>query len=114
MPGLKKRLFILILSGSARLYGQDTLSVYFQSGSSDIEDNQLNVLNSIPMRFDLSELDSVHYIGVADSIGDLKSNIRLSEKRAIKTSHYCKRLFPENYLYKTTAMGERAQNRENK
>jgi hypothetical protein len=92
---------------SVHLYGQDTISIYFEFGHSKIPDEQLEILNAIPTKYDLSDLDSVSYIGMADSVGEFKSNVRLSEKRAGNAARHCERLFPENIPTKITAFGER-------
>jgi hypothetical protein len=89
------------------LYGQDTISIYFEFGHSKIPDEQLEILNAIPTKYDLSDLDSVSFIGMADSVGEFKSNVRLSEKRAGNVARHCERLFPENIPTKITALGER-------
>lgn len=92
---------------SVHVYGQDTISIYFEFGHSKIPDEQLEKLNAIPTKYDLSDLDSVIFIGMADSVGEFKSNIKLSEKRARNAARHCERLFPENIMTKITALGER-------
>lgn len=49
------------------------------------------ILDNISSRYDLAEVDSVHYTGMADSVGDVKANLKLSKKRAQETASYCKR-----------------------
>src|SRR4029077_16011923 len=87
---------------------------YFEFGSSKILAGQLETLNSIPAKYNLSDLDSIHFIGTADSIGDLKSNFKLAEKRASHVAKYCERVIPGNVTYKVTSLGEIAEAERNK
>lgn len=87
---------------------QDTISIYFEFGKSKISEQQAMILNSISSRFDLAEIDSVHYTGMADSVGDVKANLKLSKKRAQETADYCKRFLGKNHPYRTIALGEKS------
>jgi|SRR3954469_3338146 len=99
--------FILaILLKTASLYGQDTLSLYFETGASKINTAQIKLLNSISDKYDLSELDSVYYVGLADSIGNASLNLKLSEKRAKNIASYCEKLIPKTTFIKIIARGE--------
>jgi len=98
-------IFLTILT-SVHVHGQDTISVFFDFGQSKLQDSALEKLNVIPSSYDLSDLDSVHFIGMADSVGNFKANIKLSEKRARNVSRYCARLFPSIIPIKITALGE--------
>ena len=102
------RIFLLILVSliSKPIVGQDTLSIYFEFGQSKIPDAQLLPLNAIPTLYDLSDLDSVYFIGMADSVGDLESNFNLSEKRARNVAKYCERILDAKIPSKVTAIGE--------
>jgi hypothetical protein len=93
-------------------FGQDTVSVYFDFGSSKIQEKQSELLGSIPTNYDLSSLDSVHFIGMADSVGGIKANIKLSEKRAKGISKRCKKLFPKDFPYRISALGEKNNKRK--
>ncbi|HYV90878.1 MAG TPA: hypothetical protein VE978_03810 [Chitinophagales bacterium] len=103
----KWTILIPALLTSIHAHAQDTTSIYFEFASSKIPDSQLEALNSIPTKYNLADLDSVHFIGMADSVGDLKSNFKLSEKRANHIAKYCERLIPDNITYKITFLGER-------
>ncbi|MCH8902806.1 MAG: OmpA family protein [Bacteroidetes bacterium] len=98
---------------SVHSYGQDTVSIYFRLGSSKILDAQRETLNAITVKFDLSELDSVNYIGMADSVGDLKSNFRLAEKRARNVAKYCKKLLPAKIPSRSMSLGESTERNDN-
>lgn len=63
-------------------FGQDTISVYFEFGSSKVSETYLPSLNNLASKYDLNLLDSIQYIGYTDSVGRLKANERLSLKRA--------------------------------
>lgn len=100
--------FLLPSLCAVNLFGQDSLTIYFETGTTQISNNQKERLSTIQTRFDLSELDSIHFIGIADSVGELKSNFHLSEKRARNAFKYCKRILPENVPAKIIALGEKA------
>ncbi|MCL2131739.1 MAG: hypothetical protein FWH36_04705 [Lentimicrobiaceae bacterium] len=102
---MKKILLFLLVFPVVQLFGQDTLSVYFETGKSKITDNHIRFLNSVPAKYDLSDLDSVHYIGAADPVGNVQSNVKLSEKRAKNTANYCKSLFSETVTSTIIALG---------
>ncbi len=103
---MKQLLSIIFISISFFATGQDKLSIYFEFGSSKIQDKQANILNAIPANYDLSDADSIVYIGMADSTGNFDSNLKLSEKRARKVAKYCKKIIPETIPYKVKAIGE--------
>jgi hypothetical protein len=92
---------------TVRLYSQDTLSIYFEFGKSKITDTQFNILNTIPIQYDVLMLDSVSFIGMADSVGDFNSNKKLSEKRAKNIAKECIRIFKNNIPSTITSLGER-------
>lgn len=103
---MKKLICILcIIIAAVRAFGQDTLSVYFETGKSKITENHIRILNAIPTKYDLSDLDSILYIGSADPIGNFQSNLKLSEKRAKNIANYCKSLFPEDIKLTVIALG---------
>lgn len=95
---------------------QDTLSVFFEFGKWRIPREELKTLATIPYRYDLSALDSVQFIGMADSVGSLASNLKLSRKRATEVAEQCREHFPARTPISTFAMGaidrgDRARNR---
>ncbi|MBC7863538.1 MAG: OmpA family protein, partial [Bacteroidia bacterium] len=104
-------LFFCFLFCSLHISAQDTLSVYFKTGSSEIENAEKEKINLLNLHFELSELDSVQYIGMADSVGDFKSNKKLSEKRARVISKYCKSIFPEKIKISVSSRGEISKNK---
>ena len=104
----------LILITSFQLYGQDTVSVFFEFGDFKILDNQLDKLNNISTKYDLSDLKSVSFIGMADSTGEFDANVKLSEKRAKNVARYCERMFPKNTSINITALGERTNHSRDK
>jgi hypothetical protein len=106
MKLIKYPLIIGLLLISIASMGQDTVSVYFEFGSTKISESQSETLNAIQTKYDLSDLDSVCFVGVADSVGNYKSNLKLSGKRARNISNYCERLLPTNTSSKIKALGE--------
>lgn len=108
---LKSFLSILFLSLFLRSKSQDTVTIYFEFGKSKITDQQALILNGMSSRYDLAEIDSVHYTGVADSVGDPNANLKLSKKRARETADYCKRFLEKNHSYRIIALGEKSGSR---
>lgn len=88
------------------LIAQDQISVYFDFGSSEINPKSERTLLDLQINFNLSELDSIHYIGVTDSVGSAEANKKLSLKRAKKVAKFCKGLLPKNTTIKIIAQGE--------
>lgn len=107
-------LILILLSLSARLCGQDTISIYFEFGLSKIPDSQLEKMKSIPAGNTLSNLVSVDFVGIADSVGDFKSNMKLSEKRAKSVAKYLDSFLPRNVRTTITALGEKASSETDK
>lgn len=102
-PGLLLILFILCIM---RAGAQDTLRIYFETGKSKISDAQAMILNTISSRYDLADVDSILYAGMADSVGNLSANLKLSRKRAQATADYCSRFMKKNYTHRIAALGE--------
>jgi hypothetical protein len=92
------------------LYGQDTISVFFKTGSAAIDKEQCEVLNSLRTNSTFFEVDSIAFIGMADSIGNFKSNFKLSEKRARNVAKFCKKFMSDSLPISTLALGERHKN----
>lgn len=95
---------------------QDTLSVFFEFGKWRIPHEEQATIAAIPYHYDLSAVDSVQFIGMADSIGSLSSNLKLSQRRALEVASQCRRHFSMQTPVSTLAMGaidrgDRAQNR---
>lgn len=105
---VSKFLLGIFLFASLALRGQDTLSIYFEFGQSKIPINEQEKLGQISSQFDLSELDSIEFIGMADSVGNFEDNLKLSGKRAKNVSKYCKRFLPKLTSVKVKALGEKS------
>lgn len=95
---------------------QDTLSVFFDSGKWRIPRDQALALNELPYRIDLTSIDSIHFIGMADSIGLVESNLKLSDRRVREVAQRCEELLPARLRTRAFAigaisMGDRARNR---
>lgn len=83
-------LFILFLALSFGSFAQDTVTVYFDFGSSKLSDQNSKKLGNLTDRFNLSDVDSIQIIGYADSVGKIASNLRLSLRRAKTVEKACK------------------------
>jgi len=77
----------------AKNNNSDTLSIYFDFGSASLTNKAKHKIRQIANNFSLNELDSVSFIGVADSIGSTQDNMKLSMKRAKNAKKYAKYLF---------------------
>lgn len=86
---------------------QDTLSIYFDINKSKIREDQIPVINSLLDLYDLSSLDSVYYLGMADSVGRMKANLRLSLNRAEEVKSYCKSIIDDSIPSRVMAEGEK-------
>jgi len=106
-------LIILLTCVVFSAWGQDNLSVYFKKGSSRLDKDQMNILNSIPLAYNLSDLDSATFKGYADSSGSYKANLRLSEKRTENVSKYCTDIFPLETVFIFKPVGETNKSIEN-
>ncbi len=100
-------LFFILFSG--RLVCQDTISVLFKTGYSKLENKEAEKLDIIPLSYDLTEADSVHFVGMADSVGKINANLKLSEKRAQQVEKYCKKFISEKIPVRVSASGEATQ-----
>ncbi|MBI34954.1 MAG: hypothetical protein CMP67_06275 [Flavobacteriales bacterium] len=114
MSYIKSCIIILSLFTSVLTFGQDTISIYFNFGESKIPNRELKKLTDIPSNYDLSELDSINFIGMADSIGDFKQNLKLSEKRVLNTYRKCKNILPKNIAIRKIAIGEKTNKKKEK
>lgn len=90
---MRAHILLLFVLAQNLVWSQDTLSVYFAFGSTRIQPSEQTQLTQIPIHFDVSSLDSVLFIGYADSVGNRRANVRLSEKRATAVAKYCKKTF---------------------
>lgn len=88
------------------LKSQDTIHVNFDFGSSRISSNQKKIIKDIPDKYALFQVDSIHFVGMADSVGDYLSNLKLSERRAGNVSNYLIDFLPPYIAVKKFALGE--------
>ena len=87
----------------------DTLSVYFDFGKHKLEPDQFETLNRIPELYSMEALYGVRFIGMADSVGSIEDNIKLSERRARAVAKYCRNIIPRKVPVRMAALGERAR-----
>jgi hypothetical protein len=104
---MRLNLFLFVFIGSfSLLHGQDTIRIYFEFGSSKISYESEQVLRDLKNRFDLHSVELVEFTGYADSIGNLKSNLRLCEKRAKNAYNVCQGDFKPTVEVNILAKGE--------
>lgn len=80
--------------------------VYFEFGSAKVDFKYQKTFGSLSSDYDLSLLDSVQFIGYADSVGKIKANIRLSRKRAKNVYKMCKNALNADLPITILARGE--------
>jgi hypothetical protein len=101
------RIFLLIvLLASFQVWSQDTTFVYFEFGSAKVGSNYQETFGNLSSDYDLSLVDSVQFVGYADSVGKLKANLRLSRKRAKNVYRLCKKALSEDLPVSVLARGE--------
>lgn len=108
---MTQRLFYIGVSvvlgfGSVLAQSSDTLSVYFAFGKHEISAKQARRIHAIPNNIYVNDLDSVHYIGMTDSVGSLKANHKLGEKRAREVMRASKSYFTTNPNIRIYSKGE--------
>ncbi len=100
--------FCCVVIASLPVIAQDTLSVYFETGSSRIAVEESARLVAVRAMFDLAALDSVVIIGMADTVGSDRSNERLSAKRAERVKDLLSPVLPSGAPITLHHLGERA------
>jgi hypothetical protein len=101
-----RKLLLLLLLASTVSFSQDTIPVYFDFGSSRLKPAYEAVLGRLGADYDLSLVDSVQFIGYADSVGDRNANTHLSLRRAKNTYKFCKKLLERTVVISMLARGE--------
>lgn len=102
----KLTFFIIFYFSLSLTFAQDTISVFFEFGKYKLTNKTEQKLRLLPVNFDLSSVDSIHFVGRADSVGQLNANLRLSKKRADLVQEFCSYLLPKTIQTSTSAKGE--------
>jgi len=71
----------------------DTVTIYFAFGSPELSKVAKAQIRHLSNNYSLQDVDSVSYTGVADSVGSIKANIKLSMRRAKAAKKYARYLF---------------------
>ena len=88
---------------------QDTVLVDFKFGSARITNSESKKLDSLPILFDVFQLDSIQYIGMTDTVGNSDANFKLSLKRAEAVFNHSSKILPEYIKTNIIAIGESNQ-----
>jgi hypothetical protein len=99
-------IFMVLFFVSNLSFSQDTLSIYFDFGSSKLKKSEQQKLDKIQENYYFENIQQVYFIGYSDSVGNVAENIRISEKRAATVYKYCKSILPENMVFLIEAKGE--------
>lgn len=97
-------LFCLVINA---VKAQDTLHVYFEFGKSTFEKSEKAKIDVLLRKYPLHIVDSVHFVGTSDSVGDVRANFKLSRKRAEKVYEVYKELFPKTVPCRAISRGEK-------
>lgn len=87
-------MLILCLSNLS-LLSQDTIPVFFNSGSARLTNIALSRLFLLQNEYQYTTIDSIHFIGIADTTGSISSNLKLSHKRAKNVASQLQEIYPE-------------------
>lgn len=98
-------LFLILLSFSVS-YSQDTVSLYFEVNNFSLSNHNKIVMDSLFETYTAHDLDSIYFIGMTDSVGHLKSNLKLSQKRSNSVKTYFSTDFSDHIPYSNFALGE--------
>lgn len=101
-----RSLILIVLLCSFHSWSQDTVFVYFDFGSAKVDVAYQKTFGNLSSDYDLSLVDSIQFVGYADSVGKLKANLRLSRKRAKNVYKMCKKALEENISVSILARGE--------
>jgi hypothetical protein len=104
---MKQLILLLLFAFFGNLKAQDSVSVFFETGKYHLKKGELSSLNMLSSRYELAAVDSVDIIGMADSIGNFRSNLKLSLKRANTVREYLDNVFPPYLPIRVLAMGEK-------
>jgi hypothetical protein len=94
-----------MLCGSSR--GQDTIRVFFETGKDEVNGTQKMRLASLRFQYDFSTLDSIRITGMADSVGNMQKNLKLSLRRAKNVWRFMKDDLPKSTRVSVYAEGEK-------
>ncbi len=85
---------------------QDTTSVYFKTGSHKISAYSHRILEEVFTNLDYTDLIEIKFIGNSDSIGNIESNQKLSERRAKAVSKSVRGYLGSGISTQTESKGE--------
>lgn len=78
---MRKYLTIVFLMFGVTIMGQVKYTVYYEYGISKLSIEEKNKLSTWLKQFQALEIDSIQIMGFADSVGKVKNNLILSQKR---------------------------------
>lgn len=101
--------FILWLTMGLKVKGQDTATIYFETGRSEVTTQARRLLDSFFYHSTLPLNSQVYIYGFTDSVGDTSYNNRLSAARAESVKEYLMTSgVEENNILTTIGLGERS------
>ncbi|WP_430405315.1 OmpA family protein [Fluviicola sp.] len=99
-------LISLLLLRASLTSAQDSTAVYFKTGSHKISTYSQKTLETLFTNLDYTNLIEIKFIGYSDSIGNIESNQKLSERRAKAVSKATKGYVSSGILIITESKGE--------
>ncbi len=104
--GIKKITLLFLILISLQISAQDTIPIFFKSGSTTLSQTAKLKLENIPKNYNLSKVDTIKFIGSSDSTGNAFINLILSKKRAKKAKSYCL-FFKDDIYFMSHYLGEK-------
>ena len=90
---------------------QDTILLYFESGSAQLSRQEERKIEQLSTLYDLNNLDSIRFVGRTDTTGKITDNQKLSRKRAQEVRRSYNSRWNSGVPQSTQAQGESKGNR---
>jgi len=100
-------ILILIAVTTVKVRAQDTLCLYYSNGEFRLSEVSKRSLDNFVFAHEIKAVDSIYLVGYADSTGQKKSNLKLSQRRANAVKKYLRTIFYSDSLtISVSARGE--------
>jgi outer membrane protein OmpA-like peptidoglycan-associated protein len=101
----------LLVLFSTKLFSQDTTTLYFETGRSEITEQARQIIDASLYTSQLPINTLTHIYGYADTVGDTEYNNRLSYNRAKNIRQYLVQSgISEKYILTIAGLGEKSSN----
>lgn len=103
---MKSLLISIILFSSLLVKSQDSITVYFDFGKSNLSKYEKEKIDEIPIKFNLSEVDEIRLEGFTDSKGSALANMELSKNRILTVEKLLRKYLDQSIIVKLYPYGE--------